>query len=241
MRGRRRSDLEHDARAGHGYALVLVASDPVGAYFERVIGTEVLATQPFQGPARAFVHAVAVAVAVYDGSDSTLYIDGARFGSFTDDRSMRAHAANAFIGAVPDPAANENHFHGVIDEVVGLHRRATGRTDPRTPRHRLHRRPHREPGCLHEVRDVVPAAGEAVAAAALAAPELHDQLVRGAAGGPLWFWSCALERTQAVHDHVLRSCDIESRARLRRGSPPNTLNSTTSDSRLLPLDLVVQG
>jgi hypothetical protein len=97
-----------------GYALVRGTTDPDGLYFERVIGTEVLATAAHQTPPSTFVHTVAV----YDGADSALYINGARSGSFFDDRAMRVHVTRALIGAVREPPATGNHFAGVIDEVA---------------------------------------------------------------------------------------------------------------------------
>jgi hypothetical protein len=97
-----------------GYALVRGTDDPVGVYFERVTGTELLATRPYGAPSRAFVHVVAV----YDGAVSVLYIDGARFSSFPDNRSMGSSVATAFIGAVPDVRGDYNHVLGVIDELA---------------------------------------------------------------------------------------------------------------------------
>lgn len=68
---------------------------------------------------------------------------------------------------------------------------------------RVHRPPHCEPGCFHEVRDVVLAAGEALAAPS--APQLHDQLVCGdehRVGAP-----------EVVAQHVKRAVEVEGRWR----------------------------
>jgi hypothetical protein len=97
-----------------GYALALDDNGgaTTGVFAERVVASAGTSTMRVE-PAAGFSHAVAV----YDGAELSLFVNGVAVSIVADIRPMSEFASPAFIGAAPDLPRN-NLYHGVLDEVA---------------------------------------------------------------------------------------------------------------------------
>jgi len=91
-----------------GYALL---ESPSGVYFERVTNFSNRATSIFDIAPGAFVHLVGV----HDGTQNTLYVDGAPLAPRQDAAAMASFAGEPLIGA---SVAGIGFVDGVLDEIA---------------------------------------------------------------------------------------------------------------------------